>query len=311
MEQLKSLLELIATPAQKIVIIDLVNIFNRVNFTGYLYALEGLFTKVENNEIELSIALSNIFEIVTDQCYDVALAFGITLEPNIYIRDLYSIIDAIVSIEEIEDKHWVLTQLHADGDEIDKIVSLLRHHNQTVREDIFYESITRVKPSVITKLLSITEVSLEEQAQDNFDINPSIKKIISLSKVINAKYKNNESVINKFYIEKMIRNNIPLGLLFENYLSIEVLGKITVEDIEEYNIIEYVQQNDADAIATNLLGLCYISRDGRDNPQLYLKSIVEKVVSDANTIVKVMVIVTELINKQLQLELTEGGQYSG
>jgi hypothetical protein len=79
MEQLKSLLELIATPAQKIVIIDLVNIFNRVNFTGYLYALEGLFTKVENNEIELSIALSSIFEIVTDQCYDVALAFGITL----------------------------------------------------------------------------------------------------------------------------------------------------------------------------------------------------------------------------------------
>ena len=59
------------------------------------------------------------------------------------------------------------------------------------------------------------------------------------------------------------------------------------------------------------MGLCYVSRDGRDNPQLYLKSIVEKVVSDANTIVKVMVIVTELINKQLQLELTEGGQYSG
>ena len=55
MEQLKSLLELIATPAQKIVIIDLVNIFNRVNFTGYLYALEGLFPKVEIIELDYSM----------------------------------------------------------------------------------------------------------------------------------------------------------------------------------------------------------------------------------------------------------------
>mgnify|MGYP003595461110 CR=1 FL=1 len=105
---------------------------------------------------------------------------------------------------------------------------------------------------------------------------------------------------------------VKVGLKLEEIPKKDFVPKIEqVEDIEEYNIIEYVQQNDADAIATNLLGLCYISRDGRDNPQLYLKSIVEKVVSDANTIVKVMVIVTELINKQLQLELTEGGQYSG
>ena len=78
MEQLESFLDIAATPMQKIVIIDIINIFNNVNFTGYLYALEGLFAKVENNQIELSIALSNIFEIVTDQCYDVALAFGVT-----------------------------------------------------------------------------------------------------------------------------------------------------------------------------------------------------------------------------------------
>ena len=249
MEQLKSLLDLIATPAQKIVIIDLVNIFNRVNFTGYLYALEGLFAKVENNQIELSIALSNIFEIVTDQCYDVALAFGITLEPNIYIRDMYSIIDAIVSIEEIEDKNWVLTQLQADGDEIDKIVSLLRHHNQTVSEDVFYESISRVKPSVITKLLSITEVSLEEQAQDNFDINPSIKKIISLSKVINVKYKNNESVINKLDQSEAIEHilvhtgqnyDYELNEVFFNDLLLESNFYKGKNRVEKENLVKFI-----------------------------------------------------------------------
>ena len=111
MEQLESFLDIAATPMQKIVIIDIINIFNNVNFTGYLYALEAVLAKIENNEIELSSALDNIFTLVIDQCYDVAINFGITLEPNINVRDLYVIIDAIVSMEDIEDKLEIIQHL--------------------------------------------------------------------------------------------------------------------------------------------------------------------------------------------------------
>lgn len=311
MEQLESFLDIAATPMQKIVIIDIINIFNNVNFTGYLYALEAVLAKIENNEIELSSALDNIFTLVIDQCYDVSINFGITLEPNINIRDLYVIIDAIVSMEDIEDKKWMLDKLKSDMDDIDKIVMLMSHHNPTISEDIFYESITRVKPSLIKKLIEVTEGIQEEQEIQQFDIGPSIKLILSLISIINEKYKNNEQVLSRFYVDRLIKNNIPLGLLFENYLSIEVLGEVTVEDVTEYNIIEYVQLNDIDAIAINILGLCYISRDGINNPQIFIKNNIEKVISDPTTIVKVMVIITELINKQLQLGLVQGGQYGG
>mgnify|MGYP000588418256 CR=1 FL=1 len=236
MEQLESFLDIAATPMQKIVIIDIINIFNNVNFTGYLYALEAVLAKIENNEIELSSALDNIFTLVIDQCYDVAINFGITLEPNINVRDLYVIIDAIVSIEDIEDKKWMLDKLKSDMDDIDKIVMLMSHHNPTISEDIFYESITRVKPSLIKKLIEVTEGIQEEQEIQQFDIGPSIKLILSLISIINEKYKNNEQVLSRFYVDRLIktlkkerlfelRNDYIRNPKEDGYKSIHLIGK--------------------------------------------------------------------------------------
>ncbi len=64
--------------------------------------------------------------------------------------------------------------------------------------------------------------------------------------------------------------NIVLG--FDNLSDYEKDNSFT-----EYNIIEYVQLNDIDAIAINILGLCYISRDGINNPQIFIKNNIEKI----------------------------------
>lgn len=310
MDQLQSLLNLVATPMQRRLILDLVSIFDKVNSTGYLYHLELLFSRIENNDVELSSALAEIFILVESQCYELALSYGITLEPDLDVRTLYTVVDAITSIEDIEDKRWVIEQLKNDSEDIDKIVSLLSYHNATIPDDIFYESITRVKPSVISKLFEITSVGIEELELSEFDIKPSIKKILSLIKVLNTRYQNTNK-LEKFYVEKMIKNNIPLGLLFENYFSIDVLGEVTNDKIEEYNINDFIQDNDIDSIAMNMLGLCYISRDGVINPQLFIKNNIEKFINEASTISKVILLINEYLNKILLLEQQEGGQYAG
>lgn len=187
--------------------------------------------------------------VLTSVCAD----FGITTNDEAKTRELFKLVEGLLSIETYDNKEAIINVCDGDYDLVEKIATILSYVTSE-QPEFFMVTINHINESIITK---IKEINTEDKPM--------------VDNVENAVYLNN---VNKFctlvgnkesLIVKELINGLNVGFKMEVYL--EFIGS-------KLNNLE------ASQIAQELLCISVISSDTQKQPLTSIRTILPKYVHD-------------------------------
>ena len=187
---------------------DLISYFERDDIYDIL---DDYLMNVENTDTHNT--LNKVYQIHTDILTNIIGEFGIGLSEDISLEDLINILEAVIYLEDYEDKETIFNIISVDEDNVVKLTDCL--DVVSIKDNIYFqEFITKVNPNLISKLYTHCLKEIKTEVNEDTDT----KKIKEISKKL-KELKDNPTY-NKSLVFDLIKNGLNLNLPITLYLSL-------------------------------------------------------------------------------------------
>lgn len=222
--------------------------------------------------VDTNVTMSKIQTYFTTIQHDMLAQYGITMDDEVAIDDLTMVLKAVFELEDYEDTEALLRLTMSDmrADEtFAEVLALITHKDAVSLLSLFEE----VDTSLIRRIQDIASATDDELVTDEERIRRSqyMHHLQRFCHYINSK---------ELEVVKMLKDGITVGYPYAAYA--DQIGRAFEGTIPEQ-------------VAREMVAMALISSDGHNNPMEVIKGSLEDYVADLNTVTKIHIEVTKLL----------------
>lgn len=212
--------------------------------------------------LDVNLTLDTIYQLHIDYMHEFANTFGIFLDEETKLQDLYEVIYALLMIEQNENTYFILSFANNRTDNVEALANIFNIVG-TKEVDFYLPLITDVKDFLFDKINEVCSLSLNTQKNMDKEIDLEKEKAYKEARDKLLKIAGNQKYNNNFAIE-MFKAGTKLLLPFNTYLFL--LNSIDHETMninktaETITIFAYLcndNNNDTVSLACNQADLFY------------------------------------------------------
>ena len=268
----------IVSPNIKQLISDAFKVFERIDYPAYEDEYVQILMLMDN--LDISTTNDSILNTTKNIQNSILSMHEIILNKDVTIQTQTLFINAILDIQEYEDKDALLKLVNLPTDPNDilsELVALVTH----VNADILFFDIESVSPAFIFKLNEqLSDKSNNDELPDVPNKQKYIDKLNNLTNILG---------VSDLDIVALVNSGIDVGFPFKVYGNI---------------LSNYLDELPVNKIAQELLAACFISEDGIDSPLKVIADNIDNYISDISIITKVNIEITNILLK-IQIKASE------
>lgn len=299
MDELFDIIEDNSTPMIYRNIKDAINVLDDLSVVSHLTNIENSLHRFFNNTITNIELVDEVQSTLSNTLYTVSNEFGIKIVDGLSLPELVDVVDPITKLEYIEDYDWFIKILNSDSEDRCKLIALLCNIKTTSLEGFYYEHIESVSTFLFKRLAEL--ISRKNKNIEQTHEVGSHLTLLSRYKAILVEYLSNknrykDTTIKDYIVEDLIKLGVPIGLNINQYLFEDILIGEEL-DSDNYSINSLITSMNPLSTAMNLIGISLICDNEEKTPRELINEIIEELIHDANTLVKVQIEVSELLNR--------------
>lgn len=228
---------------------------------------------------------------IVEKTNELFIAHKLVLSPDVTLWQRNEFLSALIDVQSLVDYNQLLTLVESNTSDDEFIGDFFSQLSSLTPSECF-TLITEFEPDFI----SLLKEFIKSKA---VDFETSDAKIIIQKRIIeNAKQFFNYQKDKILLSRKLIDDDVPIGLLFCQYMKIikEDLIGILKNKTSNYLPSDANGKNCEVIFALNLLSLLYLAEDSFENPILFYRNISHELIANINQITRIDTLIIQYVS---------------
>lgn len=226
------------------------------------------------SDIETSQLVDSFTLLINNLIDDLLKLHGVVFNDIVYLETKNKVLEALVSLDSLESKDFILAILESSNDEVEKFCEIITHLTD-LNFMYLFNAVESINPSLISKINEIFSANANKLTEEEIDKRDFTNKIISKLKQLRI-FINYDKAVGF----TLVNNNTVLGSNFNQYstYAVKQFEHLTNEEI-----------------AKEVFILLTLSDEGFEQPLITFRKYSQNLFSDLDKITKIDIILNRLI----------------